>query len=137
MAGKKTALIVTDDNGPIKTLAGAIASALDGFTVVTVEAGDFLGTHLLPADLCFFGSQTANPPSFKYLDSVLRHINLAGRPCGIFSCSVAGADYLKDMMRDSELAVHPDVLSEAKNAPAWAQTIAVRLKKPAARAKKR
>jgi hypothetical protein len=136
MAGNKTALIVTDDSGPIKTMAGAIASALDGFNVVTVEAGDFSGTHLLPADICFFGSQAANPPSFKYLDSVLRHINLAGRPCGIFSCSAAGADYLRDMVHDSELAVHPDVLTEVKNAPVWAKNIAVRLK-PVARTKMR
>ncbi|MDR2552195.1 MAG: hypothetical protein LBD31_03395 [Treponema sp.] len=123
MAGNKTVLIVTDEDGPIKTMAAAIAASLPEYTVITVEAGDFQGTHILPADICFFGAAAPDPPSFARLQRVLEHINLAGRPCGIFFTAAAAAGYLRRMVRDSELVLCGELGSGGEPAR-WAQQVA-------------
>ncbi|GHU81320.1 hypothetical protein FACS189468_3630 [Spirochaetia bacterium] len=72
---------------------------------------DFSGADMLPADMYFFGAAEPHPVSFDYLEELLRHINLVGRPCGVFSSGSREAlDYLSEMVRDSELALYPEPL---------------------------
>jgi hypothetical protein len=128
--GKKNALIVTDGAESMRKMAADIAAALKNFTLVSVTASEFSGTHILSADICFFGSETSNPPSFTTLNTILHHINLAGKPCGVFSNSAGGAEYLRNMVHDSELALYPVVLMEGKDdAKKWTETILAQLKK--------
>jgi hypothetical protein len=127
---KEKVLIVTDGAESIRKMADKIAESLENCTVTAVNAEDFSGTQLLPAALCFFGSESSKPPSFKYLDTVLRHINLAGRRCGIFSNSNDAAEYLKEMVHDSEITLYPDVLMEGKgDVKKWTKNVAKQLKK--------
>ncbi|MDR0403414.1 MAG: hypothetical protein LBH35_07505 [Treponema sp.] len=128
MNDKKNVLIVVDGAESMLKMAASIAAALKDFSVVTLTAGEFSGTQILPADICFFGVEAPNPLSFAYLNTMLRHINLAGRPCGVFSCSESGAEYLRDMVHDSELALHPVVLMEGKgDVEEWAKSVTARL----------
>jgi hypothetical protein len=95
----------------IQMMARQIEEALTHCRVVNIQARDFSGLEILPAEIYFFGSETPRPPSFEYLENVLRHINLAGRPCGLFSPGSGEAiDYLSGMVRDSELALYPEPL---------------------------
>jgi hypothetical protein len=127
---KKNALIVVDGAESIRKMAAAIVTALKNFSVVTLTAGEFSGTHILSADICFFGAEVPNPPSFAYLNAVLHHINLAGRPCGVFSNSASGAEYLRNMVHDSELALYPVVLMEGKgDVKKWTESVTAQLKK--------
>jgi hypothetical protein len=126
---KKTALIVTDGAVSTQQMAESIAAALGEFAVTIVPAGAFSGTHILPADIVFLGTEIPNPPTFGYLDMVLQHINLAGRPCGIFSGSASAVDYLRKMVHDSEMALCADCFDGKGNVKAWVEKVAARLKK--------
>jgi hypothetical protein len=111
---EKRALIVTDGAGPVTAVAEGIAGALAGLCrAELVTAADFSATRLLPAEICFFGCAAPDPPSFAHFAEVLGHINLAGRRCGLFAPpSGEAAGYLKELVRDSEIAVHPRVMTE-------------------------
>jgi hypothetical protein len=113
---KKTALIVTDGTDPARKLAEQIAAALAGRQVTIRPAESFEGTDLLPASAFFIGCETPNPPSFAYLAEMLAHINLAGRPCGIFSGSAKALKYLSGLVQDSEAALgEPFLVNEAES----------------------
>jgi hypothetical protein len=117
---KKKALIVTDGTESVHQMAERIAAALTDFTVTLRTASDFAGTDILPADICFFGCASPRPASFAYLEELLQHINLAGRPCGIFSPrSKEAARYLAGMVHDSELALNPEPLLEIPALTQW------------------
>ena len=104
----KRVLIVTDDTELIRRAADRIAAELKGSRVLVRCAGDFTGTDLLPAEVCFFGCEEPEPASFGYLAALLKHINLAGRPCGIFTHqSKRALEYLAALVEDSELALNP------------------------------
>jgi hypothetical protein len=106
---KKCVLIVTDDAESVKKIAGYIAGALEDARVLTRTASEFSGTDILPADIYFFGCEKPYPGSFSRLSNILGHINLAGRPCGLFSPNSGEAvKYLAAMVRDSELALRAD-----------------------------
>jgi flavodoxin len=121
---KKTVLIVTDGAESTKKMAETIEAALGDYEVTSVRADDFEGTQLLPADICFFGAETPNPSSFSYLYKMLNHINLSGRPCGIFSNSEKALEYLSGMVRDSELALHPSPFPGKGDIKAWTEKVA-------------
>ena len=104
-------------------MAEAIAAELKNCTVVSVSAGNFKPTQLLPADVCFFGAENPDPPSFSGLYKFLEHINLAARPCGIFSGSKKTADYLKKMVQDSELALYPEPFLGEGDIKAWVKKV--------------
>ena len=125
---KKAALIVTDGAESTQKTAEAIAGALDGFSVTLAAAGDFEGAQLLGAELCFFGAEVPRPPSFSYLDKVLRHINLSGRSCGIFSSSAEALEYLAEMIRDSQALLPAGPFSGGGDPQAWAKKVAAGLK---------
>jgi hypothetical protein len=104
METRKTVVIVTDGVLSTRNVADQISAALEGSCrVISLTAPDFKGNEILPADVIFLGCMNPNPPSFAYLEELFRHINLAGKPCGIFSSSGKAAAYLKDLIRDSEL----------------------------------
>ena len=121
---EKTALIVTDGEESTQKLADAIKKALTDWEVISVSAGEFKGTQLLPADLCFFGAENPNPPSYSYLYKMLMHINLVNRPCGIFSISKEAADYLRGMVHDSEMILYPDPFLGKGDIKTWTEKVA-------------
>ncbi|MDR2072214.1 MAG: hypothetical protein LBP60_02110 [Spirochaetaceae bacterium] len=123
---EKTVLIVTDGAEDTQKMARAIEKALEGCRVALVRAENFEGPQLLSADVCFLGAGVPNPPSFAYLYTVLEHINLAGRPCGIFSNSEEAAAYLRGMVRDSELALDPQPFLGTGDIGDWAARIITR-----------
>jgi hypothetical protein len=125
----KRVLIVTDDTaGAVAKAVAAVFSSLKAYKVVLVRGADFSGADLLPADLVFFGCSAPHPPGFARLETVLGHINLTGRRCGLFSAGSGEAlSYLEDLLRDSEITVHPRTLPDGspskKVLRAWVREI--------------
>jgi adenine phosphoribosyltransferase len=110
---RKNVLIVTDGNEATQKMAARIAKALKGAKVVSIAAPDFGGQDILPAEVYFFGCEKPKPASFAYLSEVLRHVNLVGRPCGVFSPkSEEAIAYLSNMTHDSEVALYAKPLFE-------------------------
>jgi len=106
----KNVLILVDGAQTTRKVADRIAAGLKGLRVVMMEAADFAATDLLPADVCFIGCETPKPANFAELERILRGINLAGRPCGLFSpASKPAVAYLQTIVNDAELRVNPDV----------------------------
>jgi hypothetical protein len=120
----KTALIVTDDAVSTREAAKAIAASLPDWKVTVVTTGDFEGTHLLPAAVCFLGAESPNPPSFIYLETLLSHINLAGRVFAFFAGSPEAAGYLRRITGDSEASVYPDPFLGEGDIGGWAGKVA-------------
>jgi len=107
-------------------MAAGIAAALKGSKVLIKTASEFKGNDILPAEAFFLGCEKPNPDSFAYLADLLKHINLAGRPCGIFSPgSEKAAKYLAALIHDSEAALNPRFFLDASGAgnKTWAQKV--------------
>jgi len=125
MKTKKNVLIVTDGAPGTEKIAANIAGALKGNKVLTKTAAEFAGTDLLPADAFFLGCENAVPDSFAYLTDLLKHINLAGRPCGVFSSGTKKtADYLAGLVKDCEAALNPEHLTaSASGVKSWVNNV--------------
>jgi len=123
---KKTVVIITDESKETSEMAAGIAEALGDNEVSIKCVTEFKGNDLLPADAFFLGCEKPKPESFAYLEDLLLHINLAGRPCGVFSPGdEAAAKYLAALVHDSEAALHPKPFlspadGEIKN---WSQNV--------------
>jgi hypothetical protein len=102
MEGKQTALIVIDDAESTWSMAQTVSAVLDDYETVLRRVDAFSGIDLLPADVFFLGCAESHPFGFIYLEDMFKHINLAGRRCGIFSVNDAALKYLSDMVKDSE-----------------------------------
>jgi len=114
---KRTVLIVTDGSEETVKMAAGIVAALKGNKVTVKTASEFKGNDLLPAEAFFLGCEKPQPESFAYLADLLKHINLAGRPCGVFSPgSEKAAKYLAGLVRDSEAVLNPEPLLPASEA---------------------
>ena len=90
-----------------------------------MDAADFAATDLLPADAFFFGCEKPKPSSFVEFERVMKSINLAGKPCGLFSLASKDAiEYLRGVVRDAELRVNPEpLLADAvPDERAWVET---------------
>jgi hypothetical protein len=122
---KKTVLIVVDGTEPVGKMADDIAAALKGNAVTIRAASEFAGTDILPADVLFIGCQAPGPASFNYLSDLLRHINLAGRSCGVFSPrSEKAAAYLAGLLEDSEAALYSQSLfAHCVDVPGWVDKV--------------
>ena len=108
---KKKVIIITDGSGETAKMAAGIKAALKGNTIVIKNASEFKGNDILPADAFFLGCEKPRPESFTYLEDLLKHINLAGRPCGIFSPgSEKAAKYLVNLVHDCEAALNAEPL---------------------------
>ena len=113
MNAKEKILIITDGTELIESIARSVKDALSG-TVKIISAEAFEGTDLLPANTFFMGCEKPNPSSFNYLEEMLKHINFAGRHCGIFSASKNALKYLSGILKDSEVTVgEPLLITEA------------------------
>ena len=111
MTVKKKVLVVTDGSEKIAKMAAGIVAMLKGNKVLVKSASEFKGNDILPVDAFFLGCENSNPESFSYLTDVLKHINLAGRPCGVFSPgSEKAAKYLAGLVKDCEAALNPQPL---------------------------
>jgi hypothetical protein len=126
---KKRVLIVTDGTDSIQVIAKSITAALTGCKVKTCAAESFAGTDLLAAQIFFLGCEKPRPASFAYLSQLLAHINLAGRPCGVFSSGGSALKYLCGLVKDSEAALgEPLLAGEGEIKPAslkkWLKGIA-------------
>jgi hypothetical protein len=121
---KRNVLIVTDGTEAAQKIGEKIARELKGSRVVMKKPPDLAGNDLLPADVYFFGCESPHPPSFAYLEQVLLHINLVGRPCGLFSSrSREAVQYLAALVRDSELVLKDEPFLEvpSQDLAAWIQ----------------
>ena len=108
MKTKRNMLIVTDNGGITRSIAENIAAVFGGFTdwsVTVISAEDFSPTRLLPAHAFLLGCEKPAPPEFAGINDLFKHINLAGRPCGIFSTQASAIKYLSGLVRDSEAAL--------------------------------
>ena len=118
-------LIVTDGTEETAKMAAEIVTALKGNKVTVKTACEFEGNDILPAQAFFLGCEKPKPDSFAYLTELLKHINLAGRPCGVFSPgSEKAVKYLAALVRDSEAALNPELFFAASgDLKTWAQNI--------------
>ena len=116
----KTALIVIDGSEAIRKAAEELSAALKGYKTSILTAESFAGTDLLPATIFFLGCETPKPPSFSYLDKMLQHINLSGRPCGVFSTDSKALKYLSKMIKASGAKAGEPLLLEGAAAAAAA-----------------
>ena len=126
METKKKVLIITDGVEETAKMAAGIVAALKNDNVAVKTASEFKGNDILPAQAFFLGCEKPKPDSFAYLTDLLKHINLAGRPCGVFSPgSEDAAKYLAALVHDSEAALSPEPLFYGSGdiVAAWAQKV--------------
>jgi len=126
MKAKKNVLIITDESSKTAEMAVGIAEALKSNKVSIKGISDFKGNDILPADAFFLGCEKPKPDSFAYIEDLFSHINLAGRPCGVFSPGgKASVKYLAGLVRDSEAALNPNPLldSTKKAVKDWSQSV--------------
>ena len=124
----KTALIVIDEADGLKKAAEALSDALKGYETKICPAKSFEGTDLLPAQVFFIGCDTPEPSSFAYLDKMLQHINLSGRPCGVFSTDNKALKYLSKLVEASgasagEPLLIKDISAVSADIQKWVKTI--------------
>ena len=123
MKYNKTVLIISDGSFETAIMAERIAEALKGNKVSVKSAFDFKGNDILPAEVIFLGCGKPKPDSFSYISDLFKHINLAGRPCGIFTPgTVKTAKYLAGLVKDCDAALNPEPLisGSAVNVKRWA-----------------
>ena len=126
MKTKRNVLIVIDGCEETAEMAAGIAVALKGNKVAVKSASEFKGNDILPAQAFFLGCQKPRPDSFAYLADLLKHINLAGRPCGVFSPgSEKTVKYLAGLVHDSEAVLMDSKLLTGAGAAMkkWAQKV--------------
>jgi hypothetical protein len=122
---EKAAIIVTDGTESTRKTAEDIVAELKDYKVVSVDAKDLSGVDLLASSIYFFGAEKSDPPSFSYLYKMLQHINLVGRPCGIFSGSKDACEYLRKMVHDSELALYSEPFLGEGDIIEWVKKVIV------------
>jgi hypothetical protein len=125
---KKNVLILTDGSAETVSMAAEIAESLEDNRVSVMTASEFKGNDILPADVFFLGCEKPKPDSFAYLADLLKHINLAGRPCGVFSPASGSKEvikYLTSLVHDSEAALNPEPLLSGSgiDTKRWAQDV--------------
>ena len=126
MKTKRNVLIVTDGSAETGKFAAEIASALQDDEVSSKAASEFAGNDILPAKVFFLGCQEPAPDSFAYITDLFKHINLAGRTCGLFcSGSERAAEYLTDLVKDCDAAIniYPFLAGNEISPKNWAQNV--------------
>ena len=106
----KKIAIITDGAAPTQKTAeniAAVIGAYSGYSAAIIQAESFSGTDLQSAYAVFLGCEKPQPSSFASIETLLKHINLAGRSCGIFSSGAKTLKYLSALLRDSEIAAKP------------------------------
>jgi hypothetical protein len=118
---KRKLLIITDNGAVTKSAAENIAAILGttpfaDWSAAVIFAKDFSPTMLLSASAFLLGCEKSEPPEFTDIKVLFKHINLAGRSCGVFSPQANAVKYLAGLVRDSE-AVLGEPLVVNKGAP--------------------
>jgi len=114
---KRKVLVVTD-NGPVtvniaKNIAAVFGNApFDHWSATVISAGDFSPTRILPVHAFFLGCEKPESPDFTPVKELFKHINLAGRPCGVFSTQANAIKYLSGLVRDSDAALGSPLVVE-------------------------
>jgi hypothetical protein len=119
----KTALIIIDGVDSTRKMAEAIAGVLNPMETAIMSADEFDVTKLLAADVFFLGAENPDPPCFSFINKVLAHINLASRPCGVFSPSKEAAAYLSGIVHDAETALCPEPFLGEGDVKAWSKKV--------------
>jgi len=116
---------VTDGAPETEKMAADIAETLKDSKVLAKTASEFAGNDILPADAFFLGCENSAPESFAYITDLLKHINLAGRLCGVFSPgSKKTAGYLANLVKDCEVALNPELLTGTSSGiKDWARNV--------------
>jgi len=107
---KRKILIIADNCAVIRDIAKNIAAVFGsapfaGWSAAVVSAKDFSPTRLLPAHAFLLGCEKPKPPDFEPVKEMFKHINLAGRPCGVFSTQANAVKYLTGLVRDTDAAL--------------------------------
>jgi hypothetical protein len=107
-------LIITDSGASIGQMAVDIAAIIEakGYSAPITEAGAFSAVNLLPTYAFFLGCETQKPSSFSYLETLLAHISLPGRICGVFSSNAGALKYLSSLIKDSEAVIDKPFLAK-------------------------
>ena len=110
-------LIIFDNGAVTKKVTENIAAILgtapfENWSATVISAKDFSPTQLLPAQAFLLGCEKPEPPDFTGVKELLKHINLAGRPCGVFSSQLSAVKYLSGLVRDSEAALGSPLVVE-------------------------
>jgi hypothetical protein len=132
----KKIVILTDGAAPVQEMAeniAAIIGAFPDYSAAVIQAKDFSGTDFLAAHAVFLGCQEPQPASFASIQAFLGHINLAGRPCGLFSSGARALEYLAALVHDSEIAADRPFQTEndtidREKLKNWVQDILKRIK---------
>jgi len=101
-------LIITDNGAVSRKFAENVAAVSGEFadwSATVISAEDFSPTRLLGAHAFLLGCEKPEPQEFAGIKVLFKHINLAGRPCGIFSTQDNAIKYLSELVRDSEAAL--------------------------------
>jgi len=107
----KRKLLIIADNGVVTRSVAKNITAVFGtapfadWTASVISAKDFSPTMLLSASAFLLGCEKSEPPEFTDIKVLFKHINLAGRPCGVFSPQADAIKYLSGLVRDSEAAI--------------------------------
>ena len=126
MKTTKNILILIEDTKGTAEMAAGIADALNDERVSVRNVSEFEGNDILPADAFFLGCEKPNPASFTYISDLFRHINLARRPCGVFSPGTKeAASYLTGLVNKSEAALKGEPLYAGSETgiKEWAQSV--------------
>jgi hypothetical protein len=110
-------LIILDNGAVTKKVTENIAAILgtspfENWSVAVSPVKDFSPTLLLSANAFLLGCEKPNLPEFTDIKELLKHINLAGRPCGVFSTQANAVKYLSGLVRDSEAALGSPLVVE-------------------------
>jgi hypothetical protein len=110
MKTKKKILIIADNGAITRSVAKNIAAVFGtapfaNWSAAVLSAEDFSPTRLLSAHAFLLGCEKPESPDFMPVKDLFKHINLAGRPCGVFSPQANAIKYLSGLVRDSEAAL--------------------------------
>jgi hypothetical protein len=107
---KRKMLIIADNGAITRSAAENIAAILGAapfadWSATVISAKDFSPTMLLSASAFLLGCEKSDPLEFTDIKALFKHINLAGRPCGVFSPKANAIKYLSGLVRDSDAAL--------------------------------
>jgi len=117
MKTKRKMLIISDDGaitgGVAKNIAAVLGTApFADWSAAVISAKNFSPTMLLSANAFLLGCEKPNIPEFADIKELFQHINLAGRPCGVFSTQLNAVKYLSGLVRDSEAVLGEPLVVE-------------------------
>jgi len=107
---KRKILIIADNGAVTMNIAKNIAAFFGkapfaNWSAAVVSAADFSPIRLLPVHAFLLGCEKSESPDFTQIKELFKHINLAGRACGVFSTQNSAIKYLSGLVRDCDAAL--------------------------------